>query len=86
MTLDGTGLDWRMRRLVRLVLVLLLVDRGTPLQQLACAMPRSLRPEHKHRELPAVTMAVGDEDDYDSSEESKPEEDLDLSWNRYSLE
>ena len=31
-------------------------------------------------------MAAGDEDDYDGSEESKPEEDLDLSWNRYSLE
>ena len=77
-----TELASPMRRLVRLLLLLLLVDRGTPLQQLACAMPRP----HKHRELPAVTMAAGDEDDYDGSEESKPEEDLDLSWNRYSLE
>ena len=83
-----TELASPMRRLVRLLLLLLLVDRGTPLQQLACAMPRPmpLRLEHKHRELPAVTMAAGDEDDYDGSEESKPEEDLDLSWNRYSLE
>ena len=83
-----TELASPMRRLVRLLLLLLLVDRGTPLQLLACAMPRPmpLRLEQSHRALPAVVMAADDEDDYDGSEESKPDEDVDLAWNRYSLE
>ena len=72
-----------------LPLVLLLVERVTPLQPLACAMrprPMPLRHEHKQRELPAVMMASDDDEDFYSSEESKPDEDVDLAWNRYSLE
>ena len=75
-----------------LPLLLLLVERVTPLQPLACAMrPRPMpRPmPHKQRELPAVMMASDDDDDdfdFYSSEESKPDEDVDLAWNRYSLE
>ena len=86
---DGTG--GMLVALPRLVLLLLLLfDRGTPLQPLACAMPRSmpLRLEHKHRELPAVMMADDEDDEeedyYDG--ESRPDEDVDLAWNRYSLE
>ena len=71
-----------------LVLLLAAVERVTALQPLACAMrprPMPLRHEHKQRELP-VMMASDDDDDFYSSEESKPDEDVDLAWNRYSLE
>lgn len=71
--------------------LLLLVERVTPLQPLACAMrprPMPLRHEHKQRELPAVMMAADDDDDFYGREERKPDEDVDLdvAWNRYSLE
>ena len=76
------------RAALPLVLLLTLVERVTALQPL-CAMrprPMPLRHEHKQRELPAVMMASDDDDDFYGSEESKPDEDVDLAWNRYSLE
>ena len=76
------------RAALPLVLLLTLVERVTALQPL-CAMrprPMPLRHEHKQRELPAVMMASDDDDDLYGSEESKSDEDVDLAWNRYSLE
>ena len=80
-------------RITSLVLLLLLVDRATPLQLLACeaARPTLLRLEQTHRPLSAViTMQAADDEedeDYESSgKEIVPDEDVDLAWNRYSLE
>eukprot|EP00320_Phaeocystis_rex_P014940 CAMPEP_0119071022 /NCGR_PEP_ID=MMETSP1178-20130426/47499_1 /TAXON_ID=33656 /ORGANISM="unid sp, Strain CCMP2000" /LENGTH=199 /DNA_ID=CAMNT_0007052913 /DNA_START=105 /DNA_END=704 /DNA_ORIENTATION=+ len=54
--------------------------------------PMPLRLEQTHRTLPAVVMVADDEDDYNDSEEDnyyddeKTKEDVNLAWNRYSLE